>query len=383
MKSLLFLLVFTLFCGAAALEVRCTSDLHGNLEGVAKLCTALEIDSPEILRIDAGDTIQGTFLSRNDKGRSMIGALNLLKYDIWVPGNHDFEFGEKELSARCREFKGVVLGADWHSSGFIPKSWVLLHKDGQRVAVIGLTEPNMARRLPENSGFIFKPPLETLTALMPEIRRAKPDFVILVWHNSLFSKLGPLSRIMRKFPEIDLVIGGHSHEEHPGKRVGKSYFIQAGKHAQCAGGATLTKENITSKLLRPAAFVQPPELAELVKNTLHISRLLGAQTIELKHTPAETLRQELKTAAAILTYRPPFKHRLTRQEYFDMLPYENTYVIRFFTPAAFRKFCKQQEKEQKRWGMKLDIAGKLPPQGGTVALSFFLASRLDQTENSQ
>ena len=44
----------------------------------------------------------------------------------------------------------------------------------------------------------------------------------------------------------------------------------------------------------------------------------------------------------------------------------------------FRKFCKQQTKDQKRWGMVLDTAGKLPPQGGTVALSFYLASRLEQ-----
>ena len=61
-----------------------------------------------------------------------------------------------------------------------------------------------------------------------------------------------------------------------------------------------------------------------------------------------------------------------------MLPYENIYVTRFFTPAEFRKFCKQQTKDQKRWGMVLDTAGKLPPQGGTVALSFYLASRLEQ-----
>ena len=378
MRYILSLLVFFL-CGiTAALEIRCTSDLHGDLKGLADLTAALEIGTADILRVDAGDTIQGSFLSRNDKGRSMIAALNLLKFDIWVPGNHDFEFGEKELSARCREFKGTVLGADWHCAGFVPKPWILLHKDGKRVAVIGLTEPNMAKRLPANSGFSFKPPLETLTALMPQIRKAKPDFVILVWHNGLFSRLGPLSRILRKFPEIDLVIGAHSHEEHPGKRIGNAYFIQPGKHAQAAGAVTLRPGNITSRLLRPARTPLPPELKTLVENTLQISDALKREVITLEHTPAEALRRQFKTDAAVMTFRPPFKHRMTRQEHFDMLPYENIYVTRFFTPAEFRKFCKQQTKDQKRWGMVLDTAGKLPPQGGTVALSFYLASRLEQ-----
>lgn len=375
MSRILFLIAFLLCVGAAALEVRCTADMHGNLKGLSELTAALDINSPEILRIDAGDTIQGTFLSRNDKGRSMIAAMNLLKYDIWVPGNHDFEFGEIELAARCREFKGVVLGADWHCSGFVPKAWHLFVKGNERVAVIGLTEPNMPKRLPPDSGFVFKPPLEVLTALMPEIRRADPDFTILVWHNGLFSKLGPLSRLLRRFPEIDLVIGGHSHEEHPGKRVGRSYFIQPGKYARAVGAVTL-KNGVVSQLLRPEKSPLPPELETLVQNTLQINRMLGRQIISLKYSPAEALRRKMNTHAAIVTYRPPFKHKMTRQEHFNMLPYENTYVTRFFTPVEFQKFCKKQQKEQQRWGMKLDVAGKMPPGGGTVALSFFLAGHI-------
>ena len=92
MSRILFLIAVLLCVGAAALEVRCTADMHGNLKGLSELTAVLDINSPEILRIDAGDTIQGTFLSRNDKGRSMIAAMNLLNYDVWVPGNHDFEF---------------------------------------------------------------------------------------------------------------------------------------------------------------------------------------------------------------------------------------------------------------------------------------------------
>ena len=59
--------------------------------------------------IDCGDLIQGSAETQLDRGKSVIALLNAAGYDVWVPGNHDFEFGMDTLLARGKEFKGDLL----------------------------------------------------------------------------------------------------------------------------------------------------------------------------------------------------------------------------------------------------------------------------------
>ena len=380
--SVVFLFVWLVFAGAVyALEVRCTTDLHGSLTKLPCLTALLQVTEEDTLRIDAGDTIQGSFSAHLDRGRSMIEALNLLKYDIWVPGNHDFEYGDTELAARCREFKGTVLGADWSCTGFAPAAWVLLEKEKKRIAVIGLSEPKMAKRQPPESGFVFKEPLKALEQAVAEIRKESPDHVILVWHNGIFSSQGAMSRILRKFPEIDLVIGGHTHQENPGQKIGNCYFIQPGSYGSCVGAVTFCGREITSRLLLPLPAEPHPELDELIRQVTENENRMGAERVTVELSPAERIRKQFQADAAIVTYIPPLKPQMTRRELFGAFPYDDRYTTRFFTRVAFQKFCKVQRKNQKRWQMSLDIAGELPPEGGMVALSYYLVSEMPEQKD--
>ena len=87
-----------------------TSDLHGkfvpwdyalnqeSLSGsLAQLSTAIqEYRTENTLLMDAGDTIQDNsaeiFLSGDDV-HPMVQAINALNYDVWVTGNHDYNYG--------------------------------------------------------------------------------------------------------------------------------------------------------------------------------------------------------------------------------------------------------------------------------------------------
>jgi 2',3'-cyclic-nucleotide 2'-phosphodiesterase/3'-nucleotidase len=43
--------------------------------------------------IDCGDTIQGTLIGALSRGEAAIIPLKAMRYDAWIPGNHEFDFG--------------------------------------------------------------------------------------------------------------------------------------------------------------------------------------------------------------------------------------------------------------------------------------------------
>lgn len=50
-------------------------------------------DRSGVLLLDAGDQFQGTLLSNFDQGLLLYDAMNFLRYDAAIPGNHGFDFG--------------------------------------------------------------------------------------------------------------------------------------------------------------------------------------------------------------------------------------------------------------------------------------------------
>ncbi|NLZ59957.1 MAG: hypothetical protein GX901_04770, partial [Lentisphaerae bacterium] len=105
--SRFFLLLF-LFAALLAAEQRQlyflqTTDIHSVLvdEGPAygsllRLATLIKeqrssLGAQRCLLIDCGDSIQGTLIGALSRGEAGMAALRALRYDVWVPGNHEFD----------------------------------------------------------------------------------------------------------------------------------------------------------------------------------------------------------------------------------------------------------------------------------------------------
>ena len=59
--------------------------------------------------IDAGDLFQGSYAANTDNGRIVVRAFNAMNYDVYVPGNHEFEFGRDVLYGNLKNIKAQIL----------------------------------------------------------------------------------------------------------------------------------------------------------------------------------------------------------------------------------------------------------------------------------
>lgn len=248
--------------GTAELIIFHTNDMHcrivntdddGKSMGLAEMAAAVKAAKKknfDTLWFDAGDTFHGMPRINISKGENLIPLLNLAGVDLFVPGNHDFNYGSDRLEWLAKKLKFPTLSAnivrkDTGETIFKP-SKIFNLPNGITVGVFGLTTPEtLHSTASKNTATIeFLNPVETAEKMIAELR-PKCDVLICVMHmgvdeNSEFtSKL-----IAQKTSGIDLIVDGHSHTELPeGLTVGDTLIVQTGCYEHYLGRVKISLEN--------------------------------------------------------------------------------------------------------------------------------------------
>src|SRR5881396_4324455 len=166
----------TLASASAALEpdtvcisILHTTDLHGHIlptsdydgtadrGGLARCVTQIRRwrqQNPNSILVDVGDVYQGTEVSLRNKGELMIDLFNHLKYDAWVIGNHEFDWGMQSFQQVLQRSAMPVLAAnttlEGKPAGEFPDAkhpfariqpFILKEVAGINLAIIGVTTP--------------------------------------------------------------------------------------------------------------------------------------------------------------------------------------------------------------------------------------------------
>lgn len=248
-----------------------TNDMHGYLEGqkikggdgvefefggIGNVFGTIVRLKQEIagatLLFDTGDLWVGTFASNRDQGKTIIAAMNAMHYDAWTLGNHDFDQGVEIVKARVAEAKFPVLLANIveASSGQVPawaKPYIIKEIGGVRFGIVGVSytrTPGISSKVKELQAFKFVDELEALKQILPEVK-AKSDLIIVLSHAGYDTD----QRIAAALPEINVIVGGHTHTElrNP-KVIGETIIVQAGGRAQNVGRLDLTIDRATKKI---------------------------------------------------------------------------------------------------------------------------------------
>jgi len=228
-----------------------TTDLHGNLfpvdyytdkadnRGLAKISTLIKQvreESPNVLLIDSGDTIQGTPLEyyHNKKNSQapdpMMLGMNALHYDAMTVGNHEYNFGLQVLEKARSEAEFPWLSANTYNKGTNQthyKPYIVKEIAGVRIAVLGLTTPGIPNweNAPNYAGLEFREPVSEAKKWVPVLRgKERADVVVVAMHMGLEQDLrtGEINpgqvtnenraiEIAKQVPGVDLIFMGHTH----------------------------------------------------------------------------------------------------------------------------------------------------------------------------
>lgn len=158
----------------------------------------------------AGDTLSPSLMSGIDRGYHIIQLLNMIPPDIFVPGNHEFDFGKEIFLRRMKEAKFPLYAANMRDADGAPmpgfKDRAILDAGAIKIGLTGaaLTEtPQVA-----DSGDVkFAPLVASMQEQCKLLRGEGADFVVTVVH-------APRDQDMALFQSraADLILTGHDHD---------------------------------------------------------------------------------------------------------------------------------------------------------------------------
>ncbi len=189
-----------------------TNDGRGGLDRIAAVIRAEREAAGEerrVLAVHAGDALSPSVLSGFDEGAHMVDVLNRVGIDVFVPGNHEFDFGPDVFRQRMAALETRKLSANIRDSGGGPLAGFeptqMIDVGGVRVGLVGVTtERTTITSSPGDLAFL--PAVATAVNVAREMRAEGADFVIAIAHVS-----GAEDRQLVRSGEFDMIVSGDDH----------------------------------------------------------------------------------------------------------------------------------------------------------------------------
>jgi len=188
--------------------------------------------------LSGGDMMQGTPVSNVLRGKPVIDIMNQMGFEAMELGNHEFDWGADILDQRLKDAKFPFLAAniaqkagdtDAQSAQLLRdlKPYAIIKdKDGLNIGVIGVITPDTANIVLASivGHFDFQDPATVINKLVPEVKAAGADLVIVLAHVGdnggaydyknppvRVPVTGELKDLASKVTGVSAILGGHSH----------------------------------------------------------------------------------------------------------------------------------------------------------------------------
>ncbi len=176
--------------------------------GIRGLADAVLDTAPSPLWLNAGDDCTGGIISSLTRGSSQIELARRLGYDVFCLGNHEFDHG-LERAGDLRDSLGIPVlgGANLRNPEDQP--FTRTHHDttigGVKVRIVGLLPPDLTSLTGKDKigDLHVSDPAEAAREFIPKRNR-----LYLILSHMGYERD---SLLATQVPEIDAIIGGHSH----------------------------------------------------------------------------------------------------------------------------------------------------------------------------
>ena len=204
-------------------------------------------ENPNTLLLDAGDFSQGTPYFNVFKGYVEVRLMNAMGYDAATLGNHEFDNGCAALAARLKTANFPVVCANYQFSNKklakVVKPYVIINRGGMKIGIFGLgvnldgyVAPQIAREITYLNPFICA------RNVVEELQRQRCDLIVCLSHIGVdANKVDNDFELARQVSGIDVIIGGHSHEELKDTVVAGTQICQMTSRGKCFGVLTVER----------------------------------------------------------------------------------------------------------------------------------------------
>lgn len=279
-----------------------TSDLHSYFDNWPKITYFLnqqiaerQQNGEDYFLLDNGDhSDRVNPITEALKGEVNVELLNSANFDVINLGNNEgITFTKKELLNLYDEAEFNVACANLLSNDGDNPDWlkpyhILTTSSGVKIAVIGVTAP--FANFYEPLGWDIRDPFETLTTYINKLKQ-NSDIIILLSHLGIDSD----KEIAEKYPEIDVIIGGHTHHLFEKEEVHKESILTAvGKSGFYVGEVCLTWDHDQKTLIKKRAIAHPIQEDLFDQETVELIQTQQDKSIQLLKKEVVTLQQPLE-----------------------------------------------------------------------------------------
>jgi len=171
---------------------------------------------PDMLLFDSGDFSQGSPYYNMFKGDVEVNMMNEMGYDAGTIGNHEFDFGLDNMARLFRLAKFPIVCANYGVKGTVldglVKPYVILHRDGLKIGVFGLS-PRLKGLVQQKNyeGLVYKDPIECANRIAALLKKQKHCDVVICLSHLGWKGQESDEKLILATKNIDVVLGGHSH----------------------------------------------------------------------------------------------------------------------------------------------------------------------------
>ena len=206
--------------------------IYSPLGGFGQLITLFKsLDGTNnLLKLHSGDAITGTYFYKLNEGETDAIAMNSVCFDAFIPGNHEFDFGDSKLK-KFLDFLAInpskcntpVLAANIHPGTTPPPASPLISRPdgspyflpyiiktigGIKVGLFGIDVVGKTKNASKpNASTVFEDEATAAQRTIDQLKAQGVKHIVMMSHIGYEGDLA----IAPKLTDVDVIIGGDSH----------------------------------------------------------------------------------------------------------------------------------------------------------------------------
>ena len=293
-------------------------DKSGSYAQIATYVKDVRKNNKNVVLVDVGDAIQDNQVDvfakdkKYYKDHPIPKVLNEMKYDVFVLGNHEFNFGMEALDEILKDIKAKKLTANFYykknDKRYIDAT-TIIEKDGVKLGIIGLSTP-MSAKFEEDTGNLkdmkFTSPTEEARTQVEKLKAKGVDAIIVIAHMGIENEIKipdtGMRDVINAVDGIDVVIAGHMHKDVPSETIKNTLITEPHRYGTVVSEVDLTfdiNDKKEVKLVKKESKTVPVKELEADKKIAEIykpyhEKLRELNNVVIGQTENEMVPQETK-----------------------------------------------------------------------------------------